>query len=359
MFHPNIDNRKQKSGKNDTNICLSLFDSDVWDKSHGLEGIVLGLLFLLHHPNLNDPLSRDISSCCECDDFAEGVKVYMETGEVWGNKYNIDFRVIDGKFVDLNKDKTGEDQAELDTETMTAIEPTNVDKITDISESNTNTLLTIPLIDTNVDDIDEVEEDIKPVRFFKAKLHDAADAPDDDDEEDDYGEGSDDEYFCIGFADEHEIKDDDTIMECETSEIVNINEEQNGLTHNGDEPTAEEINTACTIDNPGNTEKKETESRENGGYGNMIVNSTGSHCEDTVNQTNIHHTDSAAHDMVVDVSASEIEERCILGVRTRSLRTFDTVTEARFTSLMRRSVSTPVCLFLNASPNSLRQGIVS
>lgn len=50
IYHPNID-----PTDDDTNVCLSLIEE--WQPNFGLDDIVQGLLYLLHNPNLADPLS--------------------------------------------------------------------------------------------------------------------------------------------------------------------------------------------------------------------------------------------------------------------------------------------------------------
>ena len=59
MYHPNIDNNV---GVEDYNVCLSLFDE--WQATYGLEDCIQGLLFLMHHLNLNDPLSPFFDPPC-------------------------------------------------------------------------------------------------------------------------------------------------------------------------------------------------------------------------------------------------------------------------------------------------------
>jgi ubiquitin-protein ligase len=49
ILHPNI-------LEIDGEVCLSLFDED-WEPSMRLEHYLIGILYILHHPNFEDPLS--------------------------------------------------------------------------------------------------------------------------------------------------------------------------------------------------------------------------------------------------------------------------------------------------------------
>ncbi|OMJ67103.1 hypothetical protein SteCoe_35826 [Stentor coeruleus] len=49
ILHPNI-------LEIDGEVCLSIFDED-WNPNMRLDDYVLGILFILHHPNFDDPLS--------------------------------------------------------------------------------------------------------------------------------------------------------------------------------------------------------------------------------------------------------------------------------------------------------------
>ncbi|RUS79226.1 hypothetical protein EGW08_013011, partial [Elysia chlorotica] len=88
IYHPNVD----ISGPGNPNsICVNLLDED-WQPEVGLDGCVIAILFLFHHPNLDDALSHVFSgSSTENDlkDFAENVKSSIEGEEVEGMHFDI------------------------------------------------------------------------------------------------------------------------------------------------------------------------------------------------------------------------------------------------------------------------------
>ena len=102
-----------------TNVCLNLFDYGTWQPSFTLEIMVLGLIFLFHHPNLNDPLASGFPDSTDVDQYAANVRKYMAGEEVNDIKYNTGFRVIDGVMVEewerpKNKDDTNEMETIVD-----------------------------------------------------------------------------------------------------------------------------------------------------------------------------------------------------------------------------------------------------
>ncbi|XP_019620755.1 PREDICTED: uncharacterized protein LOC109467258 [Branchiostoma belcheri] len=60
IYHPNIDTVDEYEGE----ICLSLLDE--WQPTFTLEDVIIGLLFLLYHPNLEDPLSPLLGTAAAC-----------------------------------------------------------------------------------------------------------------------------------------------------------------------------------------------------------------------------------------------------------------------------------------------------
>lgn len=155
VYHPNIDSTEDWYGEESTNVCLNLLENGVWNKSYGLEGAVLGLLFLMHNPNLTDPLSPYFDGVDDLTLFEENVRKYMAGEEFDDISFDTrDFRVVDGVLIedapeanntvalksskDLNDRKTEENDCVSDTvcasnseklETCTRLEngATNID----------------------------------------------------------------------------------------------------------------------------------------------------------------------------------------------------------------------------------------
>lgn len=101
IYHPNIDSTEDWYGKESTNVCLNLLDNGVWNKSYGLEGVVLGLLFLMHNPNLTDPLSPYFEGGDDWSLFEENVRKYMAGEEFDDISFDTrDFRVVDGVLIE-------------------------------------------------------------------------------------------------------------------------------------------------------------------------------------------------------------------------------------------------------------------
>ena len=75
MYHPNIDNTGDEY-----NVCLSLFDE--WQDTYGLEDCIQGLLFLMHNPNLEDPLSPFFEPCMSEDEFQEKVQQFLKGEDI-------------------------------------------------------------------------------------------------------------------------------------------------------------------------------------------------------------------------------------------------------------------------------------
>lgn len=132
VYHPNIDSTEDWYGEESTNVCLNLLENGVWNKSYGLEGAVLGLLFLMHNPNLTDPLSPYFDGVDDWTLFEENVRKYMAGEEFDDISFDTrDFRVVDGVLIedapeanntvalksskDLNDRKTEENDCVSDT----------------------------------------------------------------------------------------------------------------------------------------------------------------------------------------------------------------------------------------------------
>ncbi|KAI8491600.1 hypothetical protein Bbelb_308000 [Branchiostoma belcheri] len=98
IYHPNIDTVDEYEGE----ICLSLLDE--WQPTFTLEDVIIGLLFLLYHPNLEEPpvpmdviigllfllyhpnleepLSPFFEPCMNWEEFAEKVRLSLQGGVV-------------------------------------------------------------------------------------------------------------------------------------------------------------------------------------------------------------------------------------------------------------------------------------
>lgn len=140
IYHPNIDNTENKYDEDATNVCLNLLESGTWCSSFGLEGIVLGLQFLMHHPNLEDPLSPHFDGRIEDELFRDNVKKYM-AGEVIddGTWFDTKFKVIDGILVDtVDDNKVIEIKNNSTNEGTNSLENTEVINCTDTNEKRDN-----------------------------------------------------------------------------------------------------------------------------------------------------------------------------------------------------------------------------
>lgn len=103
IYHPNIDPTDEYIHEGSTNVCLNLLENGVWNRSYGLEGTLLGLLFLMHNPNLEDPLSPHFEGYDDEESFQENVRKYMAGEEFDNMVFATDFQVIDGVFVEREK----------------------------------------------------------------------------------------------------------------------------------------------------------------------------------------------------------------------------------------------------------------
>ncbi|KAL5011632.1 hypothetical protein ScPMuIL_010183 [Solemya velum] len=76
IYHPNIDSTDEE--EEGYTVCLSMFEEDEWSNKMGLDECVIGLLYLLYNPNLEDPLSPWFSPTMDGEEFAEKVKKSLE-----------------------------------------------------------------------------------------------------------------------------------------------------------------------------------------------------------------------------------------------------------------------------------------
>ncbi|ESP02202.1 hypothetical protein LOTGIDRAFT_98196, partial [Lottia gigantea] len=75
VYHPNIDTEKGVDYENFgeiSNVCLNMLKD--WQPSFHLDGLINGLLFLFHQPNLDDPYSSYFEYNVSMDDFEKNVR---------------------------------------------------------------------------------------------------------------------------------------------------------------------------------------------------------------------------------------------------------------------------------------------
>ncbi|XP_071494937.1 uncharacterized protein [Diadema antillarum] len=82
IYHPNIDTITQSEG----DVCLNLLD-ELWTLESTLEDVILGLLFLLYNPNIEDPLCSIITPDIEPEEFEENVARSLAGKDIDGYHY--------------------------------------------------------------------------------------------------------------------------------------------------------------------------------------------------------------------------------------------------------------------------------
>ena len=80
IYHPNIDSECEEY-----NVCLSILDE--WNENTGLEDLIQGLLYLMYHPNLEDPLSQLFEGEVTYDQFLKNVRLSLRGHKVMGVKF--------------------------------------------------------------------------------------------------------------------------------------------------------------------------------------------------------------------------------------------------------------------------------
>ena len=108
----------------DPNVCLNLLDSRKWSRKFGLEAAVLGLVFLLHNPNLSDPLFGDIDR--DEKTFEKNVKKYMRGEDVEGRLFAADF------LKDLQAQNTKDESTDKIVKLSNSVDYTNGDDVAEI-----------------------------------------------------------------------------------------------------------------------------------------------------------------------------------------------------------------------------------
>ena len=107
IYHPNINTREGGSSI----VCLNLLHYGTWDRKFGLEGVVLGLVYLLHHPNLASPLY--VVETWDKETFEKNVAKYMRGESVAGRKFSAEFlkKLDDPKKTKSRRDSKPDEQA--------------------------------------------------------------------------------------------------------------------------------------------------------------------------------------------------------------------------------------------------------
>lgn len=101
IYHPNID-FSDESGE----VCLNLLD-ELWTSNMTLEDVVQGLLFLLQHPNIEDPLSCLFSGSEDEEEFKRNVRRALKGEDVDGVPFE---RNLDASFEEYDdEDNDGRD----------------------------------------------------------------------------------------------------------------------------------------------------------------------------------------------------------------------------------------------------------
>ena len=134
MYHPNVDCCCDYS---EGDVCLNLLD-ELWTSDMTLEDVVQGLLFLLHEPNLEDPLNSLFDGTEEEEEFHRNVRRSLRGGlEVNGVRF--ERNLMDGY------DSECEEECDV-------VAPVNQDVIEDTQTSETHTQSSLACIS----ELDEV-----------------------------------------------------------------------------------------------------------------------------------------------------------------------------------------------------------
>ena len=80
IYHPNID--PESWDGDEGNVCLNILND--WPPSYGLQDCIQGILFLLHNPNLDDPLAPYFDDAYEKGEFPEKVRSSIRGEDVDG-----------------------------------------------------------------------------------------------------------------------------------------------------------------------------------------------------------------------------------------------------------------------------------
>ena len=122
MYHPNVE-LADAEDEEDGSVCVNLLD-ELWTPAMTLEDVVQGLLFLLHNPNVEDPLSSLFCGSEDEDEFRRNVRLSLRGGNVAG----VDFKrnLLDGYESECEEDDDEEgapgNQSNLESTVATLLE---------------------------------------------------------------------------------------------------------------------------------------------------------------------------------------------------------------------------------------------
>lgn len=174
IYHPNIDTTDLEYDTTGCNVCLNLLDRGTWSRKFGLEGVILGIVFLIYNPNLTDPLTPDFDSGLTIEDFEENVKKYMKGEDVDERTFSADFLenlqsnsgandctdTADTATGDCDKDSETKDNQTDDVKEHETAEEKDADKIDiEISEEDLSTRDSV--INTENESENQTEEPVQ------------------------------------------------------------------------------------------------------------------------------------------------------------------------------------------------------
>ena len=93
IYHPNINSYGYEAGDGEGEVCLNLLDQ-LWDADMSLEDVVQGLLFLLHQPNLEDPINSMFGGAEDEEEFVNNVRRSLRGEEV--DRMEFERNLVDG-----------------------------------------------------------------------------------------------------------------------------------------------------------------------------------------------------------------------------------------------------------------------
>ena len=111
MYHPNVEFSGDEEDEDDGGVCLNLLD-ELWTSSMTLEDVVQGLLFLLHNPNLEDPLGSLFSGSDDEEEFLRNVRRSLRGGKVAGMQFQRN--LLDGYESDCEEDENDDAPGDRD-----------------------------------------------------------------------------------------------------------------------------------------------------------------------------------------------------------------------------------------------------
>lgn len=121
MYHPNVELAGPED-EEDGAVCLNLLD-DLWTSSMTLEDVVQGLLFLMHNPNLDDPLSSIFIGTEKEEEFLRMVRFSLRGGSVASVEF--ERNILDGYNSECEDDVDDKVEEEVEKEKSKEDAPSN------------------------------------------------------------------------------------------------------------------------------------------------------------------------------------------------------------------------------------------